>query len=226
MIKIENLSKKYGAKKVLKNINIEFKQGNVYGIVGKNGAGKTTLFRCISELEKYDGKISSKFQPIKNYLGLLQTEPYFFSRITGIEYIRLLSNARDVKLENIKNKNVFDLPLNQYASTYSTGMKKKLALTAVLLQENDIYLLDEPYNGVDIQSNIIITEIINQLKNLNKTILISSHVFSTLKETCDQIHLLDNGEFIKSVNKNKFENLEQEMKQITIGNKIKNMKLK
>jgi|SRR5690625_1369078 len=226
MIKIENLSKKYGAKKVLKNINIEFKQGNVYGIVGKNGAGKTTLFHCISGLEKYDGKINSKFQTIKNHLGLLQTEPYFFSRITGIEYIRLLSNARDVELENIKSKNVFDLPLNQYTSTYSTGMKKKLALTAVLLQENDIYLLDEPYNGVDIQSNIIITEIINQLKNLNKTILISSHVFSTLKETCDQIHLLDNGEFIKSVNKNEFENLEQEMKQITIGNKIKNMKLK
>lgn len=226
MIKIENLSKTYGAKKVLKNINIEFKKGNVYGIVGKNGAGKTTLFHCISGLEKYNGKINSKFKTIKNHLGLLQTEPYFFSRITGIEYIRLLSNARDVELENIKNKNVFDLPLNQYASTYSTGMKKKLALTAVLLQENDIYLLDEPYNGVDIQSNIIITEIINQLKNLNKTILISSHVFSTLKETCDQIHLLDNGEFIKSVNKNEFENLEQEMKQITIGNKIKNMKLK
>ncbi len=90
MIKIENLSKRYGVKKVLKNINIEFKKGVIYGIVGKNGAGKTTLFRCISGLEKYDGKIFSKFQPLKNHLGLLQTEPYFFSKITGIEYIRLL----------------------------------------------------------------------------------------------------------------------------------------
>lgn len=162
---------------------------------------------------------------MKNHLGLLQTEPYFFSKITGIEYIRLLLNARNIKLKDVKNKNVFDLPLKQYVSTYSTGMKKKLALTAVLLQKNEIYLLDEPFNGVDIQSNIIITEIINQLKILNKTVLISSHVFSTLKETCDQIHLLDNGEFIKSVPKNEFENLEQEMKQITIGNKIKNMGL-
>jgi len=225
MIKVENLSKKYGTKKVLQNINIEFQEGFIYGIVGKNGAGKTTLFRCISGLEKYNGKIHSKLKPLKNYLGFLPTEPYFFSKITGIEYIRLLLNARNIELEDVKNKNVFDLPLNRYVSTYSTGMKKKLALTAVLLQKNEIYLLDEPFNGVDIQSNIIITEIINQLKILNKTVLISSHVFSTLKETCDQIHLLENGEFIKSVSKNEFENLEQEMKQITIGNKIKNMRL-
>jgi ATPase subunit of ABC transporter with duplicated ATPase domains len=87
--------------------------------------------------------------------------------ITGKEYIRLLCNARGKTNLDIDSKNIFDLPLNQYASTYSTGMKKKLAITAILLQENDYFILDEPFNGVDIQSNVILTEIILKLKELN-----------------------------------------------------------
>ena len=97
MIKIKNLSKHYGKKQVLKDVNISFEKGNVYGIVGKNGSGKTTLFRCIAELEKYNGEIISDFEQLKNHLGLLFTEPYFFTRITGKEYIQLLSNARNVE---------------------------------------------------------------------------------------------------------------------------------
>lgn len=225
MIKVRNLSKKYGTKEVLKNINIQFDKGKVYGIVGENGAGKTTLFRCIADLEDYDGEISSNLNPIKNHLGLLLTEPFFFQKITGKEYIQLLCNARNIKISNIDDRNIFDLPLNQYASTYSTGMKKKLALTAILLQGNNYFILDEPFNGVDIQSNIIITEIIHKLKELNKTVIISSHIFSTLSDTCDEIHLLSNGSFIKSVLKPDFSELETEMKQMTIGNKIEKLGL-
>jgi ABC-2 type transport system ATP-binding protein len=226
MITIRNLSKIYGTKEVLKAINIEFVKGKVYGIVGENGAGKTTLFRCIADLENYEGEISSKPKPIKNHLGLLLTEPFFFKKITGIEYIQLLCNARNVKISDIENRNIFDLPLNQYASTYSTGMKKKLALTGILLQENDFFILDEPFNGVDIQSNIIITEIIHKLKALDKTVIISSHIFSTLSDTCDEIHLLSKGSIITSVQKAGFQYLETEMKQKTIGNKIDKLGLK
>ena len=166
MIRIENLSKNFGNQEVLKNVNMQFDNGNVYGIVGENGAGKTTLFRCIAGLEKYNGQIDSDFNPLKNYLGLLLTEPFFFSKITGKEYIQLLCNARNKKMLNIEEKNIFDLPLNQYVSTYSTGMKKKLALMAILFQENLYIILDEPFNGVDIHSNIIIVEIIRKLKVL------------------------------------------------------------
>lgn len=225
MISILNLSKKYGTNEVLKNINIQFEKGKVYGIVGENGAGKTTLFRCIANLENYEGEISSNPNPIKNHLGLLLTEPFFFQKITGKEYIQFLCNARNIKIIEIEARNIFDLPLNQYASTYSTGMKKKLALTAILLQSNDYLILDEPFNGVDIQSNIIITEIINKLKTLDKTVIISSHIFSTLSDTCDEIHLLSNGSFIKSVQKPDFHILEKEMKQKIIGNKIEKLEL-
>lgn len=226
MIQISNLSKSYGSKQVLRNISVHFEKGMVYGIVGENGAGKTTLFRCISGLEKYEGSIISEIKTLKTELGLLFTEPFFFGKITGKEYIRLLCNARGKYIEDIEKRNIFDLPLHQYASTYSTGMKKKLALLAIILQENTCYILDEPFNGVDIQSNILIEEIILKLKNLGKTILISSHIFSTLRDTCDEILLLENGEFVRKASKVDFDVLEKEMKFVTIGNKIEKLQLK
>ena len=226
MIKIEKLSKFYGKKQVLNSINLEFKKGKIYGIVGENGAGKTTLFRCISGLENYKGNILSDYTKLKDHLGLLLTEPFFFSKITGKEYIQLLANARQTELTNIEDKNIFDLPLNQYASTYSTGMKKKLALTAILLQKNNVFILDEPFNGADIQSNLIITEIIKRFRKLEKTVIISSHIFSTLANTCDEIYLMKNGEIIKRVEQVDFHKLENEMKEFTVGNRIDKLDMK
>ncbi|WP_440881603.1 ABC transporter ATP-binding protein [Tenacibaculum sp. C7A-26P2] len=225
MIQIHKLSKKYGNKVVIDSVNMKFKKGKVYGVVGENGAGKTTLFNCIAGLESYKGSISSDIKKLKDHVGFLLTDPFFFSKITGEEYIRLLTNARNIKIEKIEDKNIFDLPLNEYASNYSTGMKKKLALTAILLQKNKVFILDEPFNGVDIQSNIIIIELINELKNLNKIVIISSHIFSTLSETCDEIFLLKKGQVVKKVNRKDFEGLQKEMKEFTIGSRIQKIGL-
>ncbi|WP_428225406.1 ATP-binding cassette domain-containing protein [Flavobacterium sp.] len=226
MIQIEALHKIYGTKKVLNGISIQFEQGKVYGIVGENGAGKTTLFKCICGLEKYQGSITATENSLKNHIGYLPTEMYFFEKITGREYIQLLSNARNRIIQSIEDKNIFNLPLDQYVSDYSTGMKKKLALTAILLQENQYYILDEPFNGVDIQSNLIITEIILELKRLGKTVLISSHIFATLKETCDLIFRLQEGKITQTVAQNDFDKLEKELKQLSIGNMIERLDLK
>ena len=225
MIKINGLTKQYGSLKAIDDVSFNVKTGQVIGIVGENGAGKTTLFRCIAGLENYKGQILSDKNPLKNYLGYLPSEPYFFPKITAMEYIRFLCNARGKSPKNVEEKNIFDLPLNSYASTFSTGMQKKLAITAILLQENSLFVLDEPFNGIDIQSNMVLTEIIRKLKSLNRTILVSSHIFSTMSETCDEIILLKQGRLDKSVQKEDFAALESEMKDFIIGDKIERLNL-
>ncbi len=224
-ITISNLHKSYSGQQVLSGINAEFEQGKIYGIVGENGSGKTTFFKCLTGLEIFEGNLQTDIQPLKHQIGYLQTEPYFLPKLTGEEYIRLLTRARGVQIENLEQKNIFHLPLHHYATTYSTGMKKKLALLAVLLQQNKILILDEPFNGVDIQSNILITEILKSLQNLGKIILISSHIFSTLNELCDEILLLQNGIFSRRVFKSEFDLLEKEMKDVLIGSKISRLEL-
>lgn len=220
MILIRNLSKGYGAKRVLKDINFTFNRGEVHGIVGNNGAGKSTLFKCIAGIENFEGSVESEFNSTKDHMGFLSTDPYLFSKITAEEYLRLLCNARKVNETNFSGKNIFDLPLQEYAVNYSTGMRKKLAITGILLQKNDYFIFDEPFNGLDLQSNIIVTGVIHRLKELNKIVLISSHIFSTLKDCCDEIHLLDNGSVLKSVGKAGFDAVEQGMKELTLGDKI------
>lgn len=225
MIQISNLSKNYGPLKVLKSIDMNLEPGKVYGIVGENGSGKTTLFRCLAGLENYTGEIESPFKILKNHIGFLETNPYFLSRLTAKEHLQLYCNARNIKVNNMEEKNIFKLPLAQYASTYSTGMKKKLALTAILLQKNPILILDEPFNGVDIHSNMIIAEVIKKLQSSGKTLVISSHIFSTLEETCDEIHLLNDGEIVEKAEKEAFKDLEKGMRDFIIGDWLKNIQL-
>lgn len=220
MIKVTNLSKSFGKKQILNSINFEMKPGKVYGIVGKNGAGKTTIFNCLLGLESCDGEVQYSKGPLKNVTGFLPTDPYFLSFLTGKEYLQLMVNARGVQIESITSKNLFDLPLHRYAEHYSTGMKKKLALTGILLQKNEVYILDEPFNGVDIESNLIINELIKRLKEANKSILLSSHIFSTLQDNCDAIHYLEEGRLSEAYGKDQFVSIEDRLKgkQVDLSN--------
>lgn len=223
MIRIQDLSKSFGNKAVLRGIQLELQRGKAYGVVGENGSGKTTLFRCIAGLEGFEGVITSDFRHIKDHIGFLPTNPVFMSRITGWEYLKLMCVARGIREDHFEEQNIFELPLGQYAETYSTGMKKKLALLGILLQQNELFILDEPFNGVDIHSNIIIAELIKRLKAKDKTILISSHIFSTLSDNCDEICLLKDGAFVKRVLPEEFRQLDEEMREFVVGNKINNL---
>ncbi len=225
MIAITNLRKHYGKKEVLKGISLEFEPGNVYGVVGKNGAGKTTLFNCIAGLDRYGGDISSPYDELKNHLGFLETNPQFMSLITGREYLKLYCIARGIKDEDFDSRNIFALPLGEYATSYSTGMKKKLALMAVLLQKNEVFILDEPFNGVDIQSNIMISAIIDELRRRGKTVIISSHIFSTLSDTCDKIFLMKDGVISKRATKEQYAALEAEMMNDIVGGEVERLML-
>ena len=214
MISVVNLSKSYGSEQILNGVNLNFNSGKVYGVVGKNGAGKTTLFRCMVGMERCEGNVNCSQGVLKNIAGYLTTDPYFLSHITGKEYLQLMANAREVEIEDWDQQNIFDLPLNRFASDYSTGMKKKLALTGLLVQKNQVFVLDEPFNGVDVESNLMINSVIKKLKELNKTIILSSHIFSTLRDNCDELYLLKEGCVSEPIEPMNFDKVEEEL----IGN--------
>ena len=191
LIYIKNLSKAYGKTRVLDNLSVSYESGKIYGLVGENGAGKTTLFSCIMRVTDYDCEIRKSF---KISAGYMPAESFFYSLITGKEYLEFCIKAKGKKMDakDIDSLNkIFQLPLERFASDYSTGMKKKLALMALLLQENDLYILDEPFNGVDLYGCIQLKRIIRELKDKGKTVIISSHLINTVHELCDEIDFLD-----------------------------------
>ena len=212
MIEIKGLSKSFGSEEVLKGLNYSFEPAKVYGIVGENGAGKTTLFRCIAGLENHSGKIDFQDGSLKGRIGLLVTNPKYMSRLTAREYLWLMLQGRGQSLSELDEKNIFDLPLDQYADSYSTGMKKKLALLAVLLQRNELFILDEPFNGVDYSSSFLIDQIIASLREKGKYVILSSHIFSTLTNNCDEIITMKNGTFDRVVPRSEFDQLEHDLK--------------
>ena len=220
MIQLVEISKAFGSHVVLDRLSFTFEDNKVYGIVGQNGSGKTTLFHCMTGLESCKGEIVSERRPLKNHIGYLPTELFFYKLMTGMEYVQFVCNARNQKIENIAARNIFELPLNDYISTYSTGMKKKLALFAILLQDVPYYIFDEPFNGIDFQSSVLVFDIIKALKQRGKTVIMSSHIYTTLTQTCDEICLLEDGNFKQQVLKADFDALEKSMHQEIVGNAL------
>jgi len=212
MIRIKNLSVKFGEHLVLNNINIEFKKGLIHGIVGLNGAGKTTFFNALAKtLKPNTGLLQVDNVPLTiNDTAYLETVNFFYTGITGNEYLKIFRQTNtDFNLPVLQD--YFKLPLDELIENYSTGMRKKLALLAVLRQNKTIFILDEPFNGLDLEANKILEIIISSLKEKKKTLFISSHILEPLLNTCDKIHLLENGGFIKTFEKDRFSEIDEEL---------------
>ena len=212
MINVQGLVVSYNNQKVLKSITIDFEEGLVHGIVGLNGAGKTTFFNVLAKILKPDsGEIKQNgITPgIKN-TAYLETGNFFFSRITGNEYLKIFRQT-NMEFNLMALQAYFKLPLDELIENYSTGMKKKLALLAVLKQDKPIFILDEPFNGLDLETNKILEIIIVSLKQKQKTVFVSSHIIDPLLTTCDKIHLLENGCFVKTYLKADFRTIEADL---------------
>jgi ABC-2 type transport system ATP-binding protein len=212
MINVQDLSISFNNHKVLKNITIDFEEGLVHGIVGLNGAGKTTFFNVLAKMLKPD---SGELTLNGTALGIkdtvyLETHNFFFSRITGNEYLKIFRQT-NTGFDLAALQEYLKLPLAELIENYSTGMKKKLALLAVLNQDKPVFILDEPFNGLDLETNKILELIILSLKQKQKTVFVSSHIIDPLLTTCDKIHLLENGCFVKTYLKPSFSKIEEDL---------------
>lgn len=210
MISIKNLSVAYGKKTVIESLNLVLQENEIHGIVGLNGAGKTSLFNVLFGLRKpQEGEILYRNQTItKKDIGYLPTEIYFFHSITGEEYLSLFENN---SFDTEKWNELFKLPLKQIIDEYSTGMKKKLALLGVIKQNKPIVLLDEPFNGLDIEMSRILHLILLRLKETGKTIIISSHIIETLTNLCDHIYYLESGKIKNYCSRSEFPDFERQL---------------
>jgi len=211
MITIKNLTISYNKdERVIDNLNLSFDDNLIHGIVGLNGTGKTTLLNTLYGLKKpVAGTIQFDNKEInKKSVAYLVTENFFYSNITGKEYLSLFKN----KEFNIERWNkLFNLPLDKIIDGYSSGMKKKIALLGVLKQDKPLMILDEPFNGLDIETCRIIRMILLRLKERNKTIIITSHIIETLTNLCDFIHYLEAGQIKYSRDKSGFFEFEREV---------------
>lgn len=212
MIGVIKIEKSFGDKAVLNNLNYDFTLSKIHGIIGLNGAGKTTFFNILSTFLKPDsGEILFDGKNITRYdIAYLETINFFYSNITGKEYLDIFPSTNlQFDLDNI-NK-LLKLPLDEIIETYSTGMKKKLALLAIIKQDKPIYIFDEPYNGLDLETNMALGIIIKSLIKKEKTVFVSSHILSPLISVCNEIHLLQQGNFIKNYKKENFDSIEKEL---------------
>ncbi len=221
---ITKLKKAYNKKHcVLNNLSLSFERAEINGIIGANGSGKTTLFNCIYGIDNdYEGEIEMGDKKGARYnIGYLPAELFFYPRTTGKEYLEFCAKARKVLSPNIYKWNqLFELPLEHYAEHYSTGMKRKLGLMGLLLMDYEVLLLDEPFNGLDLATNMLLKEVLIKMKEGGKTIVICSHSLSLLTDISNKIYFLHKGAIEKVYSRKDFTHIEKELLAIVLKDKV------
>jgi len=190
MLILENIGLAYGNKKVLENLRLEIPEGQIHGLVGLNGSGKTSLLNAIFGLQNFEGKMFWKDQALqKKDVGYLEAQNFFYSYMSANEYLQLFSH-KNPDFDYKAWAALFELPMGEFVENYSVGMKKKLALIGVLSQKKAFLMLDEPSNGLDLESNGILEMLLKKLKEQGVTVLITTHILELIKPVCEKIHYL------------------------------------
>jgi ABC-2 type transport system ATP-binding protein len=213
MLIIENLVKKYGTFTAVDNLSLELKKGDIYGFVGPNGAGKTTTMRVVATLLEatsgtvlVDGinvadhpvKVRGKMGYMPDFFGVydnLKVDEYmdFYGSCYGLSKAERSKRADELlELVDLRDKK------NNYVDTLSRGMKQRLCLARSLIHNPELLILDEPASGMDPRARIEMKGILKTLKDMNKTILISSHILHELSELCTSIGIIERGKLVYS----------------------------
>lgn len=228
-IRLENLEKSYPGNKysTLKQINLDVYSGEVFGLIGKNGSGKSTTIKCITGVIPYnDGNIYIKNENIsensvkaKNYIGYNADNHPTYEEMTGREYVYFISSVYNSIVDEEKFNNLcknFDIinSIDKVIKSYSHGMKQKIALIATLIHDPEIWILDEPFVGLDIMASFYLIEKIREYKNKGKTVFLTSHNIDTVAKICDRVAIINDGKIIKIIEKIDANELEKEFFEI------------
>ncbi|MDD4153890.1 MAG: ABC transporter ATP-binding protein [Bacilli bacterium] len=212
MLEIKNVSKSYDKKKLaINDISLTLEPGDLYGFVGPNGAGKTTLIKSIAGIISFDsGSITFEGHTIaqdpiefKKLMAYIPDHPDLYETLSGRQFIDFISDAFAVSLARRnelidKYATQFEMidALNKPISTYSHGMKQKVALIAALVHEPKLILLDEPFVGLDPKAAFALKQTFKEITDSGTIILFSSHVLEVVEKLCNKIAIIKQGEII------------------------------
>lgn len=211
MLEIKNVTKKYGNKIAIENINITVKDGEIFGFIGHNGAGKTTLIKSIVGIHDFDSgdiiinNTSILKDPIKckSEIAYIPDNPDIYLNLTGIDYLKFIANiykVKEQKAEKLIDKYANDFSilsnLGDVISSYSHGMKQKLVIISALIHEPKLLILDEPFVGLDPKSSKELKDIMKELCKKGTSIFFSSHVLEVVEKLCDEIGIIKEGKLI------------------------------
>lgn len=200
MLKIKNVSKQFGSKNALKDVNVDIDEGQIVGLIGENGAGKSTLLNIIAGLESpTSGEVI--VDTFRNKIVILPDVPEYFSFLKSREYLGFISKEKnDIYVEYLLSICGFDG--TELIAKMSRGMKQKLGIVSTMVNSPDILILDEPTSALDPSWRIKLSDILNDLKAKGKTIIISSHILNDLEKICDKVIFINNGKILKIIEMN------------------------
>lgn len=213
MLKIENLTKRYGEKIAVNNLSLHIAPGEIYGFIGHNGAGKTSTLKCIVGIQDFDeGEIyinskSIKKQPIecKRLFAYIPDNPDIYDFMTGIQYLNFVADIFEVsqqeRSELIKKyADMFEISgsLNDAINSYSHGMKQKLVIISALIHSPKLIIMDEPFVGLDPKASHILKGIMRQICDDGGAIFFSTHVLEVAEKLCDRVAIIKNGNLVVS----------------------------
>ncbi len=213
MLIIKNISFSYNKKvKILDNISLHLENG-VHSLIGLNGTGKTTLLNLIvGLLSASKGEIHyKKKKEVMKFTSYIPYENFFFSHITGREYLSMFK-GNTINAHHWCDK--LKIPLDLFISEYSSGMRKKIVIIAGMKKEKDIYIFDEPFNGLDLESRYLVSKLMEELKQQNKIIIITSHIIDILNDFSDFFYLLSDSKHLIKYTQEEFDTFEEKLMQI------------
>ncbi|MCJ7836672.1 ATP-binding cassette domain-containing protein [Cuneatibacter sp. NSJ-177] len=204
VIQLENLSKSFGEDLVLKQVNREFEEGKIHGIVGNNGSGKTVMMKCICGfLQPTEGRVFVNFQQVgkdvdfPKDVGVIIETPGFLPNLSGQKNLELLASLqkkihRGVVRDTIRRVGL-DPDSKKPVGKYSLGMRQRLGIAQAIMEDPSILILDEPFNGLDKHGVAQMRDLIKELRVQGKTILLASHNQVDIDELCDTVCEMDAG---------------------------------